>query len=168
MTLKQRYFKRGIAVTITQITSLRYLGNNWVTFRITIYFKSSKESELHFSWRDHELALRWDSSLSLKNGRAIDRNVVISGEGIEMNKASTVRGHKEGEFREHNHEFNFRYNEFAFLVRYIGVKVSQVDGSLWIVFWNNLGARDIDLRINFLRMFYKVIEVIHQERVVRI
>lgn len=57
--------------------------------------------------------MRWESSLSLENERSIDRTVVIPGEGIEMNKASTIRGHKEGEFREHGHEFNFKYNEFA-------------------------------------------------------
>lgn len=82
----------------------------------------------------------------MKNGRAIDRNVVISDGGIEMNKASTVREHKEGEFRAHNHKFNFRYNEFALLVRYTAVNVSQIDGSLWMEFWSNLGARYIDLR----------------------
>ena len=41
-----------------------------------------------------------------------------------MNKANTVRGHMESEFREHSCEFSFRYNEFALLVRYIGAKVS--------------------------------------------
>lgn len=69
---------------------MRYLGNNWVTFRIAIGIRSSKESELIFSCRNHELALKWESSLSLENGRASDRNVVIPGGGIEMNKASTV------------------------------------------------------------------------------
>ena len=38
--------------------------------------------------------------LSLKNGRDIDRNVVIPGEGIGTSKASTVRGHKEAELRD--------------------------------------------------------------------
>lgn len=78
--------------------------------------------------------MRWDSSLSWTNGRAVDRNVVIPGEGTEMSKASTDRGHKKGESRECNHEYSFRYSEFALLVRYTGVSVSQVDSSLWIVF----------------------------------
>lgn len=32
-----------------------------------------------------------------KNGRDVDRNVSIPGEGIGISKASTVRGHKEAE-----------------------------------------------------------------------
>lgn len=82
------------------------------------------------------------------NGSSIDRNVVIPGEKIEMNEASTIRGHRAGEFREHSHIFNFKYNEFALPVRYTGGNVSQLDGSLWLIFGSNLGARDIDLRIN--------------------
>lgn len=35
-----------------------------------------------------------------------------------MNEASASRGHEEGELRKHRHEFNFRYNEFALLIRY--------------------------------------------------
>lgn len=34
-----------------------------------------------------------------------------------MSTASTVRGPKEGEFRGHDHEFNFRY-EFKLVIRY--------------------------------------------------
>lgn len=41
------------------------------------------------------------------NGRNTNRNIVIPGEKIEMNEASTVRGHREGEFREHSRIFNF-------------------------------------------------------------
>lgn len=41
-----------------------------------------------------------------------------------MSTASTVRGPKEREFWGHNHEFNFKLNEFALVVRYA---VSQSD-----------------------------------------
>lgn len=41
------------------------------------------------------------------------------------------------------------------------VAMSRVDGSLWLVFWSNLAARDINLRSNFIRIFSKDIEVIH-------
>lgn len=46
-----------------------------------------------------------------KNGRDVDRNVSIPGEGIGISKANTVRGHKESRVYDHSHEFNFRYNE---------------------------------------------------------
>lgn len=100
----------------------------------------------------------------MKNGRDIDRNVGISDERTGMSKASTVRGYKKGEFSGHNHEFHFRYNEFVLLVSYTGGNVSQAGGSLELVFWSSLGARDIDLRSTFIRIFSKVI---HQERAMR-
>lgn len=60
----------------------------------------------------------------MKNGRGFDRNRGILGNKIRMSTASTVRGPKEGEFRGHNCEFNFRYNEFALVVRHTGGTVS--------------------------------------------
>lgn len=153
MKLKQRYFKRGIFADITQITGFRRLGN-----RITIGFTSSQMSEVTFSWRDDESASRrWDSSQSWKN-----KNISIPGKGNGTSKARTVRGHKEGEFRGHNYEFNFRYNMFALLVRYTGGSLSS-RCSLGLVLWSSLRARDPDLGIIFIRIFSEVIEVIHWE-----